>query len=99
MKRYFVEAYRPHVYMIKADNAQQARQKAVARWQRAHHTRTAAPKVAVVTEAGIGLGYWDSVDAAIDDSWFAQFLSGFKNCGSVSVAEEVRHDRDPDHSQ
>ena len=32
-------------------------------------------------------------------SRFAQFLSGFKNCGRVLVAEEVRHDRDPDHSQ
>ena len=35
----------------------------------------------------------------IDNSRFAQFLSGFKNCGRVLVAEEVRHDRDPDHSQ
>ena len=33
------------------------------------------------------------------DSRFAQFLSGFKNCGRVLGAEEVRHDRDPDHSQ
>ena len=30
---------------------------------------------------------------------FAQILSGFKDCGRVSVAEEVRHDRDPDYSQ
>ena len=67
MKRYIVEAYRPHVYMIKADTPQQARQKAVARWQRAHHKRTLQPKVAVVTEAGVGLGFWDSVDSAIDD--------------------------------
>jgi hypothetical protein len=67
MKRYIVEAYRPHVYMIKAANAQQARQKAVARWQRAHHTIRREPKVAVVLEAGIGLGFWDSVDAAIDE--------------------------------
>ena len=68
MKRYIVEAYRPHVYMIKAENAKQARHKAVARWQRAHHKRNVEPKVAVVTEAGVGLGFWDSVDAAIDDS-------------------------------
>ena len=67
MKRYIVEAYRPHVYMIKADTQQQARQKAVARWQRAHHTLRRQPKVAVVTEAGVGLGFWDSVDSAIDD--------------------------------
>jgi hypothetical protein len=67
MKRYFVEAYRPHVYMVKADNRRQAVQKAVARWQRAHHTVKRAPKVAVVTEASVGLSYWDSVDAAIDD--------------------------------
>jgi hypothetical protein len=66
MKRYIVEAYRPHVYMIKAENATQARQKAVARWQRAHHTTRRAPKVAVVSEAGVGLSFWDSVDAAID---------------------------------
>jgi uncharacterized protein YegL len=68
MKRYIVEAYRPHVYMIKADNPKQAVQKAVARWQRAHHQPRRAPKVEVVLEAGVGLGYWDSVDAAIDDS-------------------------------
>ena len=68
MKRYIVEAYRPHVYMIKADNPQQARQKAIARWQRAHHKRTLEPKVEVVLEAGVGLSYWDSVDAAIDDA-------------------------------
>ena len=67
MKRYIVEAYRPHVYMIKAKNSTQARQKAVARWQRAHHTLRRQPKVEVVTEAGIGRGFWDSVDAAIDD--------------------------------
>jgi hypothetical protein len=67
MKRYIVEAYRPHVYMIKAENATQAKQKAVARWQRAHHHSRRAPKVEVVFEAGVGLGYWDSVDAAIDD--------------------------------
>ena len=33
------------------------------------------------------------------NSPFAQILSGFKDCGRVSVAEEVRHDRDPDYSQ
>jgi hypothetical protein len=32
-------------------------------------------------------------------SWFAQILRGFQNCGRVSGAEEVRHGRDPDHSQ
>jgi hypothetical protein len=68
MKRYIVEAYRPHVYMIKAENVQQARQKAVARWQRAHHNRTVQPKVEVVTEAGVGLGFWNSIDTAIDDA-------------------------------
>jgi hypothetical protein len=67
MKRYIVEAYRPHVYMVKADNPQQARQKAVVRWQKAHHTRRLQPKVEVVTEARVGLSFWDSVDAAIDD--------------------------------
>jgi hypothetical protein len=67
MKRYFVEAYRPHVYMVKADNRQQAVHKAVTRWQRAHHTAKRAPKVAVITDAGIGRGFWDSIDAAIDD--------------------------------
>ena len=67
MKRYIVEAYRPHVYMIKAENPKQAVHKAVARWQRAHHTRRLVPKVEVVTEASVGLSYWDSVDAAIDD--------------------------------
>jgi hypothetical protein len=67
MKRYIVEAYRPHVYMIKADNPRQAVQKAVARWQRAHHQPRVQPKVAVVIEAGISRGFWDSVDAAIDD--------------------------------
>jgi hypothetical protein len=67
MKRYIVEAYRPHVYMIKAENPQQARQKAMNRWQRAHHTRKLQPKVEVVTEASVGLSFWDSVDAAIDD--------------------------------
>ncbi len=68
MKRYIVEAYRPHVYIIKANTAQEAIKKAVARWQKAHHTRKLAPKVEVVTEAGVGLGYWDAVDAAIDDA-------------------------------
>jgi hypothetical protein len=67
MKRYIVEAYRPHVYMVKADNPQQARQKAVARWQRAHHKRKVELKVEVVTEARVRLGFWESVDAAIDD--------------------------------
>lgn len=67
MKRYIVEAYRPNVYMIKAENPKQAMQKAVARWQRAHHTRSLEPKVEVVIEAGVGRGFWDSVDAAIDD--------------------------------
>jgi hypothetical protein len=67
MKRYIVEAYRPNVYMIQAANAKQARQKAVARWQKAHHQPRREPKVEVVTEASVGLGYWDSVDAAIDD--------------------------------
>jgi hypothetical protein len=67
MKRYIVEAYRPNVYMIKAENVRQAIQKAVARWQKAHHTRRLQPKVEVVTEAGVGLSYWDSVNAAIDD--------------------------------
>jgi chromosome segregation ATPase len=45
----------------------------------------------------------DSVKAeiaqVIHDSWFAQILRGFKNCGRVSGAEEVRHGRDLDHSQ
>ena len=67
MKRYIVQAYRPHVYMIKADNASQARQKAIARWQKAHHTRKLQPQVDVVREGGIGFSVWDSVDAAIDD--------------------------------
>ena len=67
MKRYIVEAYRPHVYMVKANTAREAIKKAVARWQKAHHTRTREPKIDVVTEAGVGLGYWDTVDAAIDD--------------------------------
>jgi hypothetical protein len=67
MKRYIVEAYRPHVYMVKAENPEQALQKAVARWQRAHHQRRRQPKVEVVIEAGVGRGFWDSVDAAIDD--------------------------------
>ncbi len=67
MKRYIVEAYRPHVYMIKAENPQQAMKKAVARWQKAHHKRNLIPKVEVVTEASVGLGFWDSIDAAIDD--------------------------------
>ena len=67
MKRYIVEAYRPNVYMIKADNIRQARHKAVIRWQRAHHTRKLQPKVEVVTEASVGLSFWDTVDAAIDD--------------------------------
>jgi hypothetical protein len=67
MKRYIVEAYRPNVYMIKAENVRQAMHKAVARWQRAHHTRRLQPKVEVVTEASVGLGFWDSVDTAIDD--------------------------------
>jgi hypothetical protein len=68
MKRYIVEAYRPNVYMIKADNIKQAMHKAVIRWQRAHHTRKLQPKVEVVTEAGVGLRFWDSVDAVIDDA-------------------------------
>ncbi len=67
MKRYIVEAYRPNIYMIKAENSKQARQKAAARWKKAHHTRRLEPKVEVVTEAGVGLGFWNSVDAAIDD--------------------------------
>jgi hypothetical protein len=67
VKRYIVEAYRPHVYMIKAKNPTQARQKAVARWQRAHQQPRREPKVEVVLEAGIGLGFWDSVNSAIDD--------------------------------
>jgi len=67
MKRYIVAAYRPNVYMIKAESVRQAMQKAVIRWQRAHHTRRLEPKVEVVTEASVGLGFWDSVDAAIDD--------------------------------
>jgi hypothetical protein len=53
--------------MIKAHTAREAIKKAVARWRKAHHTRRLAPKVDVVTEAGVGLGYWDTVDAAIDD--------------------------------
>jgi hypothetical protein len=68
MKRYIVEAYRPHVYMIKAENPKQAVQKAIARWQRAHHQPRVQPKVEVVIEAGVGVGYWDSVDTAIADS-------------------------------
>jgi hypothetical protein len=67
MKRCIVEAYRPHVYMIKAENPTQARQKAVARWEKAHHQPRREPKVEVVLEAGVGLGFWDSVDTAIDD--------------------------------
>ena len=67
MKRYIVEAYRPHVYMIKADNPKQAVKKAVARWQRAHHQPSVQPKVEVVIEAGVGVGFWDSVESAIDD--------------------------------
>ncbi len=67
MKRYIVEAYRPNVYMVKANNPREAIKKAVARWQKAHHTRRLEPKIEVVTEAGVGLGYWDAVDAAIDD--------------------------------
>jgi hypothetical protein len=67
MKRYIVEAYTPHVYMIKAESAEQARHKAVARWQKAHHTRRLQPKVEVVIAAGVRRGFWDSVDAAIDD--------------------------------
>jgi hypothetical protein len=53
--------------MIKAENPKQAVQKAVARWQRAHHQPSVQPKVEVVIEAGVGVGYWDSVDTAIDD--------------------------------
>jgi hypothetical protein len=67
MKRYIVEAYRPHVYMIKANTVKDAIKKAVARWRKAHHTRSLEPKIEVVTEAGVGLGYWERVDAAIDD--------------------------------
>ena len=67
MKRYIVEACLPNVYMIKADNAKQARQKAIARWQKAHHTTRLEPKVEIVLESGVGLNFWNSVDAAIDE--------------------------------
>jgi hypothetical protein len=67
MKRYIVEAYRPDVYMIKAENTKEAVQKAVARWQRAHHKPRLEPKVEIVTEARIDPGFWDSIDVAIDD--------------------------------
>jgi hypothetical protein len=33
------------------------------------------------------------------NSRFAQILRGFKNCGRVSVVEEVHHGRDPNHCQ
>jgi hypothetical protein len=30
------------------------------------------------------------------DSWFAQILRGFNNCGRVSVGEEAQYGRDPE---
>ena len=53
--------------------------------------------LAVVTREGQPLVA--DLQMAILYSRFAQILRGFKDCGRVSVAEEVHHDRDPDHSQ
>jgi hypothetical protein len=63
---YLVRVYIPTYYELKARSAQEAQQKAEARFLKEHHSAR-VPTVEVIMDDGIGVGFWDSVESAIDD--------------------------------
>jgi hypothetical protein len=66
MKEYTIEVYSPDVYILKARNKAEAQEKALAKWQKIHKTWI-APVVEVTEEDGVRIGFWESLDSAIDD--------------------------------
>jgi hypothetical protein len=67
MKLYLVRVSLPGVYTIAAATQQAARAEAVARFKRQVDHISLEPYVEIVAEEEINLGFWDSVDSAIDD--------------------------------
>ena len=46
---------------------QEARQQAASRFRREQHNAWLEPEVEIVLEEKVNLGFWESVDSAIDD--------------------------------
>jgi hypothetical protein len=63
---YLVRVSIPTYYELKAKDATEAQHKAEARFLKAHPSAR-VPTVEVIMDDGIGVGFWDSVESAIDD--------------------------------
>jgi hypothetical protein len=67
MKLYLVRVSLSAVYTLASATRKEAMQKAIARFKREFDHPWLEPEAQVITEEEINLGFWDSVDAAIDD--------------------------------
>ena len=67
MKLYLVRVSLPAVYTVATKTSRTATEQAVERFKREFGHPWLEPEVEIISEEEIGLGFWDSVDSAIDD--------------------------------
>jgi hypothetical protein len=67
MKLYLLRVSCPSVYTIASNSQQAARQQAAERFKRERNNTWLEPEVEIVSEEKVNLGFWDRIDAAIDD--------------------------------
>ena len=67
MKLYLIRVSLPAVYTMASVTRKAAREQAVARFKREHNHPWLEPTVEIISEEEVNVGFWDSVDAAIDD--------------------------------
>jgi hypothetical protein len=66
MRKFLVRAYIPVYYDIEAEDEAQAEQKAIGRFKAEQKTRR-EPTVEVLMDDGFLTGFWDVVDARVDE--------------------------------
>jgi hypothetical protein len=67
MKLYLIRVSVPTVYTVATNTKQEAIQQATQRFQREHGNTWLEPEIQIVSEEEVNLGFWESVDSAIDD--------------------------------
>jgi hypothetical protein len=68
MKLFLIRVELPAVYTVASATRKEAIQKAAERFKREFGHPWLEPEAQIISEEEIGLGFWDSVDAAIDDA-------------------------------
>ncbi len=67
MKLYLIRVSLPTVYTVATKTRKEAIKQATKRYQREHGNTWLEPEVQIVSEEEVNLGFWESVDSAIDD--------------------------------